>query len=178
MLFKFNDLKFQGSFLALRIEGDKLSIEERIKVLTTELELQNLNTSILDVHQSVPLWKKINSLELFGNTKNNLLRAVIPPSKGNELIQKIGNKFKYYIDWCGSLYWIEVQSNKNSKITEIKKLVIELGGYLTIVKKSNEFDYEETTFTVDETRLLISEKIKKSFDPKRIFNPGKMYRGI
>ncbi len=178
MLFKFNDLKFQGSFLALRIEGDKLSIEERIKVLTMELELKNLNTSILDVHQSVPLWKKINSLELFGNTKNNLLRAVIPPSKGNELIQKIGNKFKYYIDWCGSLYWIEVQSNKNSKITEIKKLVIELGGYLTIVKKSNGFDYEETTFTVDKTRLLISEKIKKSFDPKRIFNPGKMYRGI
>ena len=178
MLFKFNDLKFQGSFLALRIEGDKLSIEERIKVLTMELELQNLNTSILDVHQSVPLWKKINSLELFENTKNNLLRAVIPPSKGNELIQKIGNKFKYYIDWCGSLYWIEVQSNKNSKITEIKKLIIELGGYLTIVKKSNEFDYEETIFTIDETRLLISEKIKKSFDPKRIFNPGKMYRGI
>ena len=178
MLFKFNDLKFQGSFLALRIEGDKLSIEERIKVLTMELELQNLNTSILDVHQSVPLWKKINSLELFENTKNNLLRAVIPPSKGNELIQKIGNKFKYYIDWCGSLYWIEVKSNKNSKIIEIKRLIIELGGYLTIVKKSNEFDYEETIFTVDETRLLISEKIKKSFDPKRIFNPGKMYRGI
>ena len=178
MLFKFNDLKFQGSFLALRIEGDKLSIEERIKVLTMELELQNLNTSILDVHQSVPLWKKINSLELFGNTKNNLLRAVIPPSKGNELIQKIGNKFKYYIDWCGSLYWIEVKSNKNSKIIEIKRLIIELGGYLTIVKKSNEFDYEETIFTIDETRLLISEKIKKSFDPKRIFNPGKMYRGI
>ena len=24
----------------------------------------------------------------------------------------------------------------------------------------------------------ISEKIKKSFDPKRIFNPGKMYSGI
>ena len=178
MIFKFNDLKSQGSFLALRIEGDKLSIEERIKVLTQELELKNFNTSILDVHQSVPFWKKINNLELFGNTKNNLLRAVIPPSKGNEFIQKIGNKFKYYIDWCGSLYWIEVHSKKNSNITEIKKLIIELGGYLTIVKKSNDFDYEETTFTIDETRLLISEKIKKSFDPKRIFNPGKMYRGI
>ena len=68
--------------------------------------------------------------------------------------------------------------HKNSKIAEIKKLLIELGGYLTIIKKSNEFDYEETTFTVNETRLLISEKIKKSFDPKRIFNPGKMYRGV
>jgi|TARA_B100000787_G_scaffold119389_1_gene89568 glycolate oxidase FAD binding subunit len=178
MIFKFNDLKFNGSFLALRIEGDKTSIEERIKLLTNELELDKLITSVLDVHQSVPFWKKINNLELFSETKNNLLRAVIPPSKGNELMQKLGNKYKYYIDWCGSLYWVEVQSKNNMKITEIKKLIKELGGYLTIIKKSPNYDYEETIFTVDSTRLLISEKIKKSFDPKRVFNPGRMYRGI
>ena len=82
----------------------------------------------------MPFWKKINNLELFGNTKNNLLRAVIPPSKGGELMQKLDNKFKYYIDWCGSLYWIEVQSKKNMQIVEIKKLIKELGGYLTILK--------------------------------------------
>jgi glycolate oxidase FAD binding subunit len=61
---------------------------------------------------------------------------------------------------------------------EIKKIVREFGGYLTIIKTSLDYDYEESIFTVDNTRLLISEKIKKSFDPKRIFNPGKMYRGI
>jgi len=49
---------------------------------------------------------------------------------------------------------------------------------ITKIKKSEKFDFEETVFTVNETRLLISEKIKKSFDPKRIFNPGKMYRGV
>ena len=178
MIFKFNDLKFNGSFLALRIEGDKTSIEERIKLLTDELELDKRTISMLDVHQSVPFWKKINNLELFTNTKNNLLRAVIPPSKGDELMQKLGNKYKYYIDWCGSLYWIEVQSKKNMKIVEIKKLIKELGGYLTIIKTSPDYDYEETIFTIDDARLLISEKIKKSFDPKRVFNPGKMYRGI
>jgi glycolate oxidase FAD binding subunit len=177
-VFKFNDLESRGSFLALRIEGDKVSINERIEALTKELELNKLNTSILDVYQSVLFWKKINNLELFAETKNNLLRAVIPPSKGNELMQKLGNKYKYYIDWCGSLYWIEVQSKKNMKIVEIKKLIKELGGYLTIIKTSPDYDCEETVFTVDDTRLLISEKIKKSFDPKRIFNPGKMYRGI
>ena len=93
-------------------------------------------------------------------------------------MQYLGNKYKYYIDWCGSLFWIEVQSKKNIKVGEIKNLIKELGGYLTIIKTSNEYDYEEMIFTVDDTRLLISEKIKKSFDPKRIFNPGKMYRGI
>ena len=33
-------------------------------------------------------------------------------------------------------------------------------------------------FTIDETRLHISKKIKESFDPKGIFNPGKMYRSV
>ena len=105
--------------------------------------------------------------------KNSLLRAVIPPSKGNDLMQKVSNKYKYYIDWCGSLYWIEVQSKNNMKIKEIKELIKSLGGYLTVIKTSLDYDFEETIFTIDETRLLISEKIKKSFDPKRIFNPGK-----
>ena len=178
MVFKFNDLQSKGSFLALRIEGDKISINEKIKALTEELKLGELNSTILDVHQSKPFWKKINNLELFKATKNNLLRVVIPPSKGNKLMQYLGNKYKYYIDWCGSLYWIEVQAKKNSQVGEIKKLIKEIEGYITIIKTSNEFDYEETIFTIDDTRLLISEKIKKSFDPKRIFNPGKMYRGI
>jgi len=178
MVFKFNDLKFKGSFLALRVEGDKISIDEKIKALTNELRLDKLNSSKLDVYQSTPFWKKINNLELFNSTKNNLLRVVIPPSKGNELMQFLGNKYKYYIDWCGSLYWIEVQVKKNNKVSEIKKLIKKLEGYSTIIKTSNEFDYEETIFTVDDIRLLVSEKIKKSFDPKRIFNPGKMYRGI
>ena len=88
------------------------------------------------------------------------------------------NDFKYYIDWCESLYWIEIQTKKINKIVEIKKIVREFGGYLTIIKTSLDYDYEESIFTVDNTRLLVSEKIKKSFDPKRIFNPGKMYSGI
>ena len=178
MIFKFNDLKYKGSFLALRLEGDKTSIDERIKELVKELELNKLKTSILDVYQSTPFWKKVNNLELFSHTKNNLVRVVIPPSNGIKLMKHLGDKYKYYIDWCGALYWIEIQSKKINKIVEIKKIVREFGGYLTIIKTSLDFDYEESIFTVDNTRLLVSEKIKKSFDPKRIFNPGKMYRGI
>jgi glycolate oxidase FAD binding subunit len=178
IIFKFNDLKYKGSFLALRLEGDKTSIDERIEELIKELELNKLKTSILDVYQSTPFWKKVNNLELFSQTKNNLVRAVIPPSNGIKLMKHLGDKYKYYIDWCGALYWIEIQSKKINKIVEIKKIVREFGGYLTIIKTSLDYDYEESIFTVDNTRLLVSEKIKKSFDPKRIFNPGKMYRGI
>ena len=178
VVFKFNDLKYEGSFLAIRVEGDKISINEKIKALTKELNLEKYKTTVLDVYQSIPFWKKINNLELFSKTKNNLIRLVITPSNGVKMMQFLGNKFKYYIDWCGSLFWVEVPAKKNMKIKELKKISQDYGGYLTIVKTSDEYDYEETLFTINDVRLLISEKNKKSFDPKRIFNPGKMYRGI
>jgi len=177
-IFKFNDLDFTGPYLALRLEGDKVSINEKTKKITKELDLKKFKIATLDNYQSFPFWKKINNLELFQNTQNNLLRIVIEPANGSEMMSYLGNKFKYYIDWCGSLFWVEVPPKKNNKVGEIKKKSIELGGYMTIIKTSEEYDYEETIFTVDPVRLMISEKIKKSFDPKRIFNPGKMYRGI
>ena len=177
-IFKFNDLDFTGPYLALRLEGDKVSINEKTKKITKELDLKKFKIATLDNYQSSPFWKKINNLELFQNTQNNLLRIVIEPANGSEMMSYLGDKFKYYIDWCGSLFWVEVPPKKNNKVGEIKKKSIELGGYMTIIKTSEEYDYEETIFTVDPVRLMISEKIKKSFDPKRIFNPGKMYRGI
>jgi glycolate oxidase FAD binding subunit len=170
-IFKFNDLDFTGPYLALRLEGDKVSINEKTKKITKELDLKKFKIATLDNYQSSPFWKKINNLELFQNTQNNLLRIVIEPANGSEMMSYLGNKFKYYIDWCGSLFWVEVPPKKNNKVGEIKKKSIELGGYMTIIKTSEEYDYEETIFTVDPVRLMISEKIKKSFDPKRIFNP-------
>ena len=177
-IFKFNDLDFKGPFLAFRVEGDKVSINEKIKSLTKELQLNTFNTFLLDTYQSEPFWKKINNLELFETTKNNLMRIVIEPSNGSKMMKYLGNKFKYYIDWCGSLFWVEVPAKKNVKIKENKNTTKEFGGYLTIIKTSADYDYEESIFTIDDVRLIISKKIKESFDPKRILNPGKMYRGV
>ena len=177
-IFKFNDLKSNASFLAFRIEGDKISINEKIKILRKELNLNEFDFSILDVYQSEPFWKKVSNLELFEKTNNNVLRLVIPPSNGSKLIKYLENKHKYYVDWCGSLFWIEVQLKKEQKIKELKKMAKDYGGYLTIIKTSSDYDYGEPIFTIDDIRLMISEKVKKSFDPKRILNPGKMYRGV
>ena len=177
-IFKFNDLKYEGSFLAFRLEGDKKSIEERKKNLAKELELNKLKTSNLDIYQSVLFWQKINNLELFASTKNNVLRAVVPLANNEKLMKYLKNKYKYYIDWSGSLFWIEVADKDEKKIKEIKKFILEIDGYLTIVKRSENFSFDENLFTINENRLFISRKIKESFDPKRIFNPGKMYREI
>ena len=49
---------------------------------------------------------------------------------------------------------------------------------MTIVKKSESLSSDIDLFTINDTRLLLSQKIKESFDPKKLLNPGKMYRGL
>jgi len=177
-IFKFNNLKSEEPFVAVRIEGSKKSIDERIQDISQELQIKKMKTSILDFYQSKLFWEKINNLELFSGTKNNLLRAVIPPVANLNLMKYLKNDFKYYIDWCGSLFWIEVLEEENIQIKAMKETIINLGGYLTIVKKSESLSSDINLFTINDTRLLLSQKIKESLDPKKLLNPGKMYRGL
>ena len=177
-IFKFNDLKYEGPFLAIRMEGSKKSIDERIRDLLIELNLKNKKKSILDLHQSLLFWEKINNLELFSNIKNSLVRVVVPPSKCINLMKYLDHDYKYYIDWCGSLFWIEVLDMNQEKLIIMKDYITNLGGYITVIKNSENLSPLQDIFTIDETRLHISKKIKESFDPKRIFNPGKMYKGV
>ena len=173
-----NDLKQEGSITAIRIEGSKSSVNQRIKNLINELNIINLNTSILDVHQSEIFWNKIKALEFFSNSKNSIIRIVIPPSESINLINQFSNKFKYYLDWGGALIWLEIFELSEEMFESIRRKVVKSGGYFTMIKNSDYLPYVEDVFTTNRERFNISQNIKKSFDPKRILNPGKMYTGI
>ena len=176
--FKLNDLKYEGSFTAIRIEGSKNSIDQRIKNLINELKIMDLNKSILETYQSEIFWNKVKSLEFFYSSKNSILRIVIPPSECVNLVYQFSNKFKYYIDWGGALMWLEAFELSEEMFESIRRKVVKIGGYVTMIKNSDYLPYVEEVFTINRDRFNISQNIKKSFDPKRILNPGKMYTGI
>ena len=176
--FKLNDLKHGGSLTAFRIEGSKNSIDQRIKNLIYELKVVNLEISVLDTYQSEIFWNKVRSLEFFSLSKNNILRIVIPPSECVQLVYQFSNRFKYYLDWGGALMWMEAFELSEEMFESIRKKVVKHGGYVTMIKNSNYLPYVEDVFTINRDRFNISQNIKKSFDPKRILNPGKMYTGI
>jgi len=176
--FKLNDLKQNGSITSIRIEGSKKSIDERVKNLIEELKTINYNVSILETNQSEIFWNKVKSLEFFSHTKNTILRAVIPPAECLSLIYQISDKFKYYIDWGGAAVWMEAFELSEEMFESTRKKVVKLGGYITMIRYSDYLPYVEDVFTINTNRFNISQNIKKSFDPKRILNPGKMYTGI
>ena len=176
--FKLNDLKHEGSITAIRFEGSKDSIDKRIENLIKELKVMHLNLSILEIHQSEIFWDKIKTLEFFSSSKNSILRIVIPPSESVKLVYQLSNKFKYYLDWGGALMWLEAFELSEEMFESIRRKVVKSGGYLTMIKNSSYLPYVEDVFTINRDRFNISQNIKKSFDPKRILNPGKMYTGI
>jgi len=176
--FKLNDLKQDGSITAIRVEGSKKSIDQRIKNLLKELKITNLNISILDVYQSEIFWNKIRCLEFFKLSKNSIIRIVIPPSECLNLIHQFSNRYKFFLDWGGALIWMEAFELSEQMFESIRKKVVKVGGYVTMIKNSESLPYVEDIFTINKERFILSQNIKKSFDPKRILNPGKMYIGI
>jgi len=176
--FKLNDLKHEGSITAIRIEGSKNSIDQRIENLIKELQIININTSILEIHQSEIFWDKVKILEFFSNSKNSIIRIVIPPSESVNLIYQFSNRFKYYLDWGGALMWLEAFELSEEMFESIRRKVVKIGGYVTMIKNSDYLPYVEDVFTINRERFNLSQNIKKSFDPKGILNPGKMYTGI
>ncbi len=177
--FTFNDLTHEGPLTAIRIEGPKESIDHRIKNLCKELELNIDESLVLENEQSKILWEKTRTLEVFSKMKSNLLRIVVPPSETFAVIKQIkSHEPKYFIDWGGSLIWLQLDKINTKILNDIRKIVNRASGYLTAIKIEEDLKASVDIFSVDPVKYKISEKLKKSFDPKRILNPGKMYSGI
>ena len=177
--FVFNDLTHPGSITAIRVEGTKISTEQRINNLTKELVLEDKKLTILDSTQSEIFWEDTRSLKALSTNDKNILRAVVPPSETVNLLNRLKTFHpNYFLDWGGSLIWLELDYLSSQKIDQIRDRILKANGYLTVIKSPENVKSSSEIFTIDPIKFKISQNIKKSFDPKRIFNPGKMYTGI
>jgi len=177
--FTFNDLTTKGPITAIRIEGTNDSIDYRIQKLCKELEIKKEEVVTLEPEQSNIFWEKTRSLEVFSNLKNNLFKIVLPASETFEVINKLkAFEIKYFVDWGGSLIWVQVDEISTTTFKKFNDIVKSSSGYIIVIKIEENLKALVDVFTIEPTKYKISEKIKKSFDPKRILNPGKMYSGI
>ena len=133
--FSFNDLIHKGALTGIRVEGPTNSVDQRIKRLSKELDLLENEYSVLDVEQSNIFWKKTKNLEVFSNTEKNLLRVVVPVSETLNFLQKLKNvDLSYFLDWGGSLIWLELNDISIKILNEIKDITKDHNGYFTLIK--------------------------------------------
>ena len=173
--FMLNDIKQNSSILSLRVEGPKNSVQERIQQLKKIFAEKDF--SVLDIFQSKAFWSLSKNLEAFKNSGEIVCKISLPITKTSEFLDKFSNDIKYFIDWAGGLIWISARDNEI--ISKMRIFTVKNNGHLTIYKAEANFRRTEEFLTYGDTNLkVLSSKIKKSFDPNLILNPGKMYAGI
>ena len=88
---------------------------------------------------------------------------------------------KYFVEWAGGLIFLEIGNEDPSYLIleKMKKFCKEKSAHITIMKADNTF--RTTGFFLsssDENIKILASRVKTSFDPKSILNPGKIYAGI
>ena len=177
--FKLNDLDTSMSITAIRLEGPRISVLERINTLKKVFDEYKKTISVLEHYQSRIFWKDTTDLQFFNNSTNVVLKIILPPIHTDQFLNKFENdELKYVVDWAGNLIWIEIPENDSVLFRQLRTEAIKLGGHMTVIKAPNHVRIKEDFLTtVDENIRVLSLKIKESFDPKKILNPGKMYSG-
>jgi glycolate oxidase FAD binding subunit len=155
-------------------------VVERVNTLKKLFDEYKKTISVLENYQSRIFWQNTTDLQFFNNSTNVVVKIILPPVNTDQFINKFENEeLKYVVDWAGNLIWAEIPENDSVLLRQLRMEVIKLGGHMTIIKAPNHVRIKEDFLTiVDENIKALSLKIKESFDPKKILNPGKMYSGI
>lgn len=156
----------QGTYL--RLEGVKPSIEYRrdrlVKLLGGRIEvLQN---------ESAALWQSIRDvLPLADNATRDVWRVSVAPSEAPQVIANLKLDKRYFLDWAGGLIWLDVPAGTDAKLIRGSFKA----GHATLIRSTQRQGVE--IFQPQSPALAaLSQRVKHSFDPKNIFNPGRMYR--
>ena len=106
--------------------------------------LEDKKLTILDSTQSEIFWEDTRSLKPFSTSDKNILRAVVPPSETVNLINRLKTFHpNYFLDWGGSLIWLELDYLSNQKIDQISERILDVNGYLTVIKSPESIKFHQ-----------------------------------
>ena len=136
--------------------------------------------SVLTRETSQEVWRKIRDVELIGSEPENAIwRISIPPADGAGVLAKIeaATKVSAFFDWGGGLIWLEVLEEDRACAAEIRSAIADTGGHATLIRASEKSRAGSAVFQPQSSVMtMLSSRLKSSFDPKGILNPGRMYQ--
>ncbi len=133
--------------------------------------------SRLDVEKSRRLWSEIrNVLPFADGTQRPVWRVSVAPDIGHQLVAvlRLEAGVGAFYDWQGGLVWLRMEAEPEGAL--LRRYIKALGGgHATLLRASAAARAGEAAFQPQpEAVTLLSARVKASFDPAGIFNPGKM----
>src|SRR6516225_4901105 len=166
----------------LRIEGIKPSVAPRIEGLERALRPIHAMAK-LDERASRPLWRAIRDARpLAADTEvgaRPLWRISAAPGQGCEIAARISPASQLFFDWAGGLVWVAPPAAPDCGAAAIRRAVAEVGGHATLVRGPAAARASVDVFEpVGKALAGLTKRVKESFDPKGVLNPGRMWAGV
>ena len=156
---------------ALRVEGPEVSVRERLAALERHFggECERLAETA-----SRALWEEVRDVVPLSHSGEQLWRLSVAPSEGAAAIERFraaGLPLEgHFYDWAGGLVWLALGAGDHAAA-----LRNGLDGHAMLVRAPEAVRASTPVFHPQPPALAaLSRRVKESFDPERILNPGRM----
>jgi glycolate oxidase FAD binding subunit len=168
---------------ALRLEGVSVSVVHRRRTLRAEMRPHGA-LALLPEEESRAFWRQVRDVEPFAAaaaTARPVWRVSTAPTKGAELGAMIAAQVpaELIYDWAGGLVWVAPVAADDAGAAAVRGAVAACGGHATLVRADAATRATVDVFEPQDQGLAaLTKRVKESFDPKGVLNPGRMWAGV
>ena len=163
----------------IRIEGFAASLAYRTDALTRLLAPFG-PVETMDAAGSETLWADIRDATMFAGTNEAVWRISVPPSAAPGLAEALAPVApRLLMDWGGGLVWAGASAAGDAGASLVHAAARAAGGHATLVRAPEAVRSVVDVFSPPAAPLMaVQRKMKSSFDPAGVLNPGRMYGGV
>jgi glycolate oxidase FAD binding subunit len=165
-----------GDRTALRVEGVAPSVEARLEGLRDLLTDAGAAMEELGTLESRTFWREVrDAVPLAAAADDVVWRISCAPTDGAAIVARIRAvrpSAKAFYDWSGGLIWLALPPSADADQALVRQ---GLAGHATLIRAPRNVRAEVPVLQpLPPALAALSARVKESFDPKGLFNPGRM----
>jgi len=168
-----------GGRTAIRIEGVAPSVEARLKGLRELLAASGAAMDELGTLESRNFWREVRDVAPLDAAPDSVVwRLSCPPTEGPAVVARIRAQrpaAKAFYDWSGGLIWLALPPVADADHLLVRAALNTTGGHATLIRAPATIRASVPVLQPQSPALAaLATRVKESFDPKGLFNPGRM----
>lgn len=170
---------FNQPVAAFRLEGFPPSVRARRGMLISVLAPFG-GVEVLEGNESELFWAGVRDVTPFVGTGDRAVwRLSTAPTAGPLLAEELTRTLgaEAFCDWGGGLVWV-LMPHEAAQAEAVRAALAPHGGHATLVRASAAERAGAVFQPLEGAHAALSRRVKESFDPAGILNPGRMYAGM
>ncbi len=159
----------------LRLEGVPPSIAYRRDKLA-KLVASKASHHLLGPEDSRAQWIAIRDVHPFaGQSDRYVWRLSVPPAEGAQITAALARELdmRWFYDWAGGLVWLDMPASDDASAQSVRAALS--SGHATLIRAGEAARASVPVLHPQAPALsALAQRVKSSFDPVGIFNPGRM----